>query len=117
MSKKKSAEEKEESQKSDSQNKSTKKDKKKNESTGQQILDDELQDEFVGGKVGENQVVEDAPLSKEEIEGFEVNVEDAPKEEKETAQDLIKVFDKKSNRNRALTQAEIDAEPTRYRIR
>ncbi len=30
---------------------------------------------------------------------------------------LVKVFDKKSNRQRELAQEEIDIEPTRYRLR
>ena len=30
---------------------------------------------------------------------------------------LVKVFDKKSNRQRELTQEQIDLEPTRYRLR
>lgn len=37
------------------------------------------------------------------------------KESKEIV--LVKVFDKKSNRQRELTQEQIDLEPTRYRLR
>ena len=57
----------------------------------------------------------------EEKEVLPKSVKEAPKKvsDKEAKKEivLIKVFDKKSNRQRELTQEEIDIEPTRYSLR